>query len=136
MEPPFRFSTKTALDELAVELNLRDRIPFWDAVAGHSYTPSNKEDVQQYIDYYSFLKDDDKRFTLMEMILDALAHQPSKNVFTEYWDKVQPILIRDYSIHQYTIHYWKQMTDDEFKLSNIMTPIILNLISQMESKEA
>ena len=64
MEPTFRYSTRTALDELANELNLRERIPSWDAVAGYSYTPSNAEDIQQYIHYYALLKDDDKNFTL------------------------------------------------------------------------
>ena len=99
MEPPFRFSTKTALDELAIELDLRERIPSWDAVAGYSYTPSNPADIQQYIEYYDLLKDEDKRFTLIEMILDALADQPNENEFTRYWDKVKPILIKDSSIH-------------------------------------
>ena len=67
------------------------------------------------------------------MILDALAHQSGENEFARYWDKIKPILIRDYSIHQYTIHYWKQMTV-EFERSSIMTPLIQKLISKMEAK--
>jgi len=133
MEPPFRFSTKKALDELATELKLRERIPSWDAMAGHSYTPGNPKDIQQYIDYYSLLEDDDKKFTLMEIILDAIAEQPDENQFFIYWDKVKPILLDDYLIHEYTIHYWKQMTM-EFSRSNIMTPQILTLISEKRSK--
>ena len=56
----FRFSTEKALNELAIELNLRERIPHWDAMAGYSYTPGNPEDVQQYLDYYFQLDDEDK----------------------------------------------------------------------------
>lgn len=129
-EPPFRCSTKKSLDELAIELNLRESIPYWDSIAGYSYTPGNSEDTQKYIDYYTQLKDDDKKFTLMEMILDSLADQPNEADFLKYWQKAKPILIKDYLIHEYTVHYWKQMTE-EFVRSNIMTPLILNLISQM-----
>lgn len=52
-EPPFRFSTKKALDELAYELNLRERIPEWDSMAGHSYTPGNSKDIIEYMKYYA-----------------------------------------------------------------------------------
>lgn len=134
-EPPFRCSTKKALDELAIELNLRERIPYWDSMAGYSYTPGNPEDTQQYIDYYSQLKDDDKKFTLMEMILDSLADQPTESDFRKYWQKTKPILIEDYLIHEFTIHYWKQMTE-EFERSKIMTPQILNLISEMNQEKS
>ena len=133
-EPPFRFSTKKALDELANELELRKRIPCWDAMAGYSYTPGNPEDIQQYLDYYVQLKDDDKRFTLMEMILDAIAEQPNETEFLKFWQKVKPILIKNYLLHEFTVHYWKNMTV-EFSRSNIMTPLIRNLIILMNSKE-
>jgi hypothetical protein len=129
-EPPYRFSTNKALEELAKELNLSEKNPNWDAMAGHSYTPGNPRDIQEYLDYYGKLKDDDKKFTLMEMILDALAHQPNEAGFLKYWQKAKPILIKDYLIHEFTIHYWKQMTE-EFERSNIMTPLIQNLISEM-----
>lgn len=99
-------------------------------MAGYSYTPGNPNDIQEYLDYYEQLKDDDKRFTLMEMILDSLAEQQTEDDFLKFWHKTKPILIRDYSIHEFTIHYWKQMTE-EFERSNIMTPRIKELISEM-----
>lgn len=48
-------------------------------MAGLSYTPGNPEDVQEYLDHYAQLKDDDKKFTLMEMILDAIAQHDISN---------------------------------------------------------
>ena len=66
----------------------------------------------------------------MEMILDSLADQPNEADFLKYWKKAKPILIKDYLIHEFTVHYWKQMTE-ELVRSNIMTPLIQNLISQM-----
>lgn len=70
----------------------------------------------------------------MEMILDAIADQPNENDFLHYWNKVKPILIKNYLIHEYTVHYWKQMTI-EFQRSNIMTPLIKELISHKDIRE-
>ncbi len=133
-EPPFRCSTKKALDELEIELNLKEKNPNWESMAGKSYTPGNPNDIQEYLNYYVQLKDDDKKFTLMEMILDSLADQPNEADFLKYWQKAKPILIKDYLIHEFTIHYWKQMTG-EFERSNIMTPLIQNLISEINSEK-
>lgn len=130
-EPPFRCSTKKALDELEIELNLKEKNPYWESMAGKSYTPGNPNDIQEYLDYYIQLKDDDKKFTLVEMILDSLADQPNEADFLKYWQKTKPILMKDYLIHEFTIHYWKQMTE-EFERSKIMTPLIQSLISEMK----
>ena len=130
-EPPFRCSTKKALDELEIELNLKEKNPYWESMAGKSYTPGNPNDIQEYLDYYIQLKDDDKKFTLVEMILDSLADQPNEADFLKYWQKTNPILMKDYLIHEFTIHYWKQMTE-EFERSKIMTPLIQSLISEMK----
>ena len=128
----FRFSTEKALNELAIELNLRERIPHWDAMAGYSYTPGNPEDVQQYLDYYFQLDDEDKKFTLVEMILDAMASQPTEDKFLTYWPEVEKILIKDFTIHEITIYYWNSMIN-QFERSDIMTPLIKKIIGQMES---
>lgn len=133
-EPEFRCSTKKAIEELAIELNLKERIPHWDSMAGYSYTPGNPEDIQQYLDYYEQLSDDDKKFTLMEMILDSLAEQPDEIQFLRFWKNVEPILTKDYSIHQYTVHYWKDMTN-EFSRSNILTPRVQSLMTNMTPKD-
>jgi len=131
-EPQFRCSTRKALNELEVELNLKEKNPHWGAMAGHSYTPGNPNDIQEYLDHYMRLIDDDKKFTLMEMILDSLANQSTEANFFKFWQRAKSILIKDYSIHEFTIHYWKQMTE-EFERSNVMTPLIQNLISEMNA---
>ena len=133
-EPSFRCSTKKALDELEVELNLKEKNPYWESMAGHSYTPGNPDYIREYLNYYEQLKDDDKKFTLMEMILDSLSEQDTEYDFLEYWKKTRNILIKDYLIHEYTIHYWKDMTV-EFERSNIMTPLIQELIVEMNSNK-
>ena len=110
MEPEFRCVTKKALDELAIELNLREKIPSWDAVAGYSYTPQNSKDVQEYLDYYYKLEDDDKKFVLIEMILDAIVEQTQKSDFYKYWDQVKLLLIQDYVIREYINYYWQHLS--------------------------
>ncbi|MCT4583096.1 MAG: hypothetical protein N4A35_16920 [Flavobacteriales bacterium] len=129
-EPPFRCATKEALNELEIELNLKEKNPYWESMVGKSYTPGNPNDIEEYLDYYLQLKNDDKKFTLMEMILDSLADQPTESDFLTFWQKAKPILIRDYLIHEFTIHYWIQMTE-EFERSYIMTALIQNLIAEM-----
>lgn len=101
-------------------------------MTGLSYTPGNPADVQEYLDHYAQLNDDDKKFTLMEMILDAIAQQSNERDFMNYWQKVKPILIEDYVIHEFTIHYWKGMTTQNFERSETMTPLIRNLVSYLE----
>lgn len=130
-KPPYRFSTKKALTELEIELNLKEKNPNWESMAGKSYTPGNPNDIKEYLDYYDQLNDDDKKFTLMEMILDSLADQPNESAFFKYWQKAKAILIEDYLIHEFTIHYWKDMTEENFVRSEIMSPEIRNLITQI-----
>jgi len=51
--------------------------------------------------------------------------------FFEILEKAKPllILIKDYLIHEFTVHYWKQMTE-EFERNKIM---IQDSISRMNS---
>ena len=130
-EVKYRFSTQKALNELELELNLKENNPNWEAMAGKSYTPGNPNDIEEYLEHYHKLKDDDKKFTLMEMILDSLADQPNEADFLKHWQKAKPKLITDYLIHEFTIHYWKDMTTEGFLRSNIMTPLIQDLIKFM-----
>ena len=133
MKPVFRFATKKALDELAEELNLSERIPEWDSVAGYSYTPANSEDFNQYLShYFNTDDDDDKKFVLMEMILQANVDQTNESKFMICWEKVKPILIQDFSIHKYTIHYWKNMTEANFENCRLLNPLLEKLVKMKE----
>jgi len=50
-------------------------------------------------------------------------------------EKDKPILIEDYLTHEYTVHYWKNMTLANFIRSDIMTPKIRYLIAYMNLKK-
>ena len=132
MQPKFRFVTTKALDELEKELNLKERIPTWESVAGLSYTPANYKDIEQYISFYKTLKDEDLKFALMEMIIQAVVDQPNESLLINYWNKVRPILINDYTVHEWTIYYWKDMNEGNFENCKFLSPLIYELIDIMK----
>jgi hypothetical protein len=49
-----------------------------------------------------------------------------------YWQKVKPILIRDYSIHGYTIHYWENMTEQNFENCKFLSPLLKELMKEIK----
>lgn len=65
----------------------------------------------------------------MEMILDSLADQSSEAEYLKYWEVTEPISLKDYLLHEFTVYYWKDMTN-EFERSSQMIPAIRKLIAQ------
>lgn len=102
MEPSFRCGTRKAIDQLAEELN----IPHDSSMQDWSYTEGNPDEIEKYILHYNLTKDDDKRFILMEFIIQATEDQNSEELFLNYCERIKPILETDFKLHEYTIHYW------------------------------
>ena len=123
MEPTFRCGTRKAIDELAVELNLPNEnwMQDWPIEV---IVPA---DIKIYIDHYKKLTDDDKKFVLMEGILDATEYQPTEGLFLKYWNGVRQILDKDFAIHEYTIHTYAcfdtETIEDCYKLTPGMREI-------------
>lgn len=120
MEPTSRYGTRKAIDELAEELNL----PFEEWMQDWPYEIASPSDIEKYIAHYEKLTDEDKKFVLMEAIIQATEEQASDELFSKYWDKVKPILEEDFAIHEYTIHYWScfdnENLDECWKISSLM----------------
>jgi len=133
MKQRWDFNTSKAIDELEEELNLKETVPHWDAVAKLSYTPSNYKDIKLYLNYYITLNNQDKMFVLMEMIICAIVDQPTKNEFLKHWDNVKELLIKDFNIHEFTINYWKDMTEANFENCKLLSPKLKNLSLEMKS---
>ncbi len=55
MEPPFRFGTSKAIEELAAELNLPPNMEDW------SYMVSKPNDIDKYISHYLLTVDEKKK---------------------------------------------------------------------------
>jgi hypothetical protein len=102
MTPRFRCGTRKALDELSEEL----RIPFEESMQDWSYTEGDPTDIEKYISHYKLETDDDKKFVLMEFIIQATEDQESEELFSEYASKTKQLLQADFKLHEYTIHYW------------------------------
>ncbi|MFM9948049.1 MAG: hypothetical protein ACKV1O_08940 [Saprospiraceae bacterium] len=123
MKPTFRCGTKKAIDELAEELNLPNDLNMQD----WSYEVSNPNDIDKYISHYYLTADDDKKFVLMEMILQAIVDQSDVQQLLICWKKVNPILTDNFKIHEFTVHYWKDLTDDNFDNCKILSPLLRQL---------
>lgn len=101
-EPPFRFSTKEAQIEIALELNM----PPPDNWQDWEYIFARGEDLEQYLEHYQNIKNEDKKFVLMQIIIQATNDKERDGTLEKYWLKLQPLLLKDFNIHQYTIYYW------------------------------
>lgn len=99
-KPNFRCSTAKAIGELALELDLPENTQDWEYIVG------KPNDIEKYIHHYGTLSDDDKKFTLMEVIIQATTDQRNIDDFNKYWTIIKPLLEDNFSIHEYSIFYW------------------------------
>src|SRR3990170_5873376 len=112
-DPKYRVGTKEAMEELASELNL----PIESWMQDWPYEIADPMDIERYISHYKKLIDDDKKFVLMEIMLQATNDQSQEAFFLKYWEEIQPLLQKDFKIHEYTIFYWscfEKLDESEF----------------------
>lgn len=95
IEPKFRCGTKKAIYELAEALNL----PIDSITQDWSYTIVNPNDIEKYISHYNLTPDEDTKFVLMEIIIQATEDQVERANFQKYWDDIEVLLEVDFSIH-------------------------------------
>lgn len=108
-EPKPRYGTLKAIEELSRELNLRHEqwMQDWPVEV------VNPDDIEKYIAHYSLTVDADKKFLLMEAIIQATTEQRVKTDFEKYWNIVKPLLIANFSLHEYSIFYWSCFEMDD-----------------------
>lgn len=102
-EPKLRFVTNKAIEELTKGLNLiydLDDYQDWEYIVG------KPEDVEKYINYYNSEINDDCKFALMEIIIQAIEDQEKKSDFLKYLEITQKILSINFKIHEYSIFHW------------------------------
>jgi hypothetical protein len=126
-EPKLRFVTEKAITELTKELNLvynLEDYQDWEYIVG------NENDIAKYIEHYMSLIDDDKRFALMEIILQALTDQNTEENLNKYWRIINPILQQNFLIHKYSIHYWSCFDNENIEDCWKITPFMRKLWQQ------
>ena len=119
MEPTFRCGTRKAIDELAEELNLRNDLTMQD----WSYEVANSNDIDKYISHYGSTKDDDKKFVLMEIIIQAAEEQNTEQLFKKYCETIEPILEINFKLHEFTIYYWACFDNENLEDCWKITPL-------------
>lgn len=118
-EPKFRCGTAKAIESLSRKLAL----PLDKQSQDWSYEVAVPERLAEYLFLYSNLKDDDEKFVLIEIILEALNDQSQKNDFIFYWKQVKEILVKDFDLHEYTVYYWccwDNRIEDSFVISKFL----------------
>ena len=123
MEPIFRCGTRKAIDELAEELNLPNETWMQD----WPYEVVIPEDVEKYIEHYEKLTDEDKKFVLMEGIIQATEDQDTGVYFLKYWNRIKPLLENDFYIHEFTVYYWSCFDNKNIKDCWKITPFMRQL---------
>lgn len=90
---------------------------------------ADKKKIQPFIDgYKSICKNDEDRFTLMELILGSFEILTEEDGFEVYiWKQISEILKQNKKIHQDTINYWSLEGENDkeafFNLTEIMRGI-------------
>lgn len=125
MEPIYRCGTRKAIDELAKELNLPNDLTMQD----WPYEVSDPNNINEYIAHYELTQDEDKKFVLMEMILQALIDQPNKELTLSCWNKIKSILAFNFKLHEFTIYYWANLNESNFKNYKVISPLLKTLFN-------
>lgn len=100
--PPFRGVTSEVEKALATMLNL----PYDKYSQDWPYEVAQPEDIEKYIALYKITTDEDKKFVLMQMLIQATNDQLTVAAFHEYWGEIRELLVKDFTLHAYTIYYW------------------------------
>ncbi len=101
-EPDFRCGTKKAIEELVAEY----KYPYEEGMQDWSYEIADPKKIKEYFKHYDEQTDEDKKFSLMEMLIQAITDTNNKSEFEKYWNKLKELLIKDFELHEYTIFYW------------------------------
>lgn len=109
-EPKFRSETKEAINELAISLGLPNEPDMQD----WSYSVADTERIDDYLALYRETMDSDKKFVLMQMIIQAVNDQMEGRNSTTHLEILERILKEDFDIHEYTIFYWALLEDETF----------------------
>lgn len=120
MKFEFRCETREAIMQIAEKFDLR----YNDYMQDWAYEVANPMDIDNYFAYYENTEDDDVKFVLMEMIIQATEEQSEEEKFQKYSNVIKSVLTKDFNIHECTIYYWALLDDlsviDLWKITPLM----------------
>jgi hypothetical protein len=104
-KPKERYDTR----ESRILLSKVFDLPFSDQMQDWPWEVADPKSIQKYLDYYQSINDQNVKFTLMEIIIQAIEDQENLEKLKFYWEKTAPILIENFDIHEWTIYYWSSV---------------------------
>jgi len=128
-EPKFRFVTEKAKRELSIDFNFGYDIN--KSCQDWEWTIGNKNQIEEYITHYINEIDDDKKFALMEIIIQAIEDQENEKDFDKYSNGIRKLLFNNFLLHEYSIYYWSDFENDlndSWKISKMMREIFQDKI--------
>jgi hypothetical protein len=129
-EPKERYETRKACDELEKDLN----ISHCPSSQDFAYENATADDIEKYLELYNKTKDDDKKFVLMQMLIQSTEDQESDEKFFHYLNLIQGLIEKDFAIHEYTIWYWC-LYDDHIEDAWRITPFMRDLWQKLAKTE-
>ncbi|HEX8016476.1 MAG TPA: hypothetical protein VF465_14700 [Flavobacterium sp.] len=123
-KPKLRFVTQKAIEELTRDLNFvfdLENYQDWEFIVGKS------ENIEKYIKHYNFEIDDDNKFALMEIIIQAIEEQETDNDFVKYSEIVQELLSENFQLHEHSIFYWSCFDNENLEDCWRITPLMRSL---------
>lgn len=130
MEPKPRFETIDAIKSLANDLKL----PYAPNMQDWAYEVADTNSIEQYIEHYHSLNDDDQKFVLMMIIIQALEEEGDIARRERYWDIISNLIIENFHIHEYTLYYWCAFGNDNMDENFWMCPYCRKLWAQIKSQ--
>ena len=113
--------TRKAIEDLTRNLNLQYTLSDyqdWEFIVG------KPENIEKYINYYTTEVDEDNKFAVMEIIIQATEDQTTENEFLKYLKIVRKLLKENFCLHEYSVFYWScfenENIEDCWKVSPYM----------------
>jgi hypothetical protein len=116
--PQPRYETEKAIEELTRELDLS----FDNYMQDWPYEVASANDIDKYIEYYRGTTDEDVKFALMMLIIQATEDQKSEADFLYYWNAISVLLKEDFTIHACTVYYWSCFDAEGMEEAWTITP--------------
>ncbi len=129
-EPKFRCGTEKAIKELVAKYDY----PYAEWMQDWPYEIAEPSEIENYFKHYDEQKDEDKKFSLMEMLIQALTNIEDQREFDKNWKLLIPRIVKDFELHEYTVFYWscfREKLKDGWKV----TPYMRELWTQMKNEK-
>ena len=98
-KPERRFGTKKAIEELVAQYGYE----YEGWMQDWPLEIADFREIENYFLHYDEQTDDDKKFSLMEMLIFALTDIENDADFNKYWELLRGRLIKDFEIHVFTV---------------------------------